>query len=188
MSKSATPKAKGKTTLDKIELGIRALKDPNGSSRHALVKYLKAEGIENATAIKKAFKTGVESGRLIQQGQSFKLPGVQFDGPEEDRIQQEDLKLGKEDAPEAVRGSTVTMKYVGTLESGEKFDAASKFTFTLGAGEVIKGWEKGVPGMRVGGRRKLIIPPKDGYGKRGSPPEIPPNATLVFDITLLAVE
>eukprot|EP00959_Pyramimonas_sp_CCMP1952_P472260 9499764-Pyramimonas_sp.AAC.2 len=89
MSKSATPKkAKGKTTLDKIELGIRTLKDPNGSSRQALVKFLKAEcGIENAAAIKKAFKTGVDSARLIQQGQSFRLPGVEFDGPEEDRIQ-----------------------------------------------------------------------------------------------------
>jgi FKBP-type peptidyl-prolyl cis-trans isomerase len=75
-------------------------------------------------------------------------------------FRQEDLKLGKADAPAAAKGCTVTMKYAGTLLSGEKFDAASKFSFTLGAGEVIKGWEKGVPGMRVGGRRKLTIPPK----------------------------
>mmetsp|Transcript_40511 Transcript_40511/g.67879 ORF Transcript_40511/g.67879 Transcript_40511/m.67879 type:complete len:190 (+) Transcript_40511:289-858(+) len=189
MSKSANPKAKGKTTLDKIELAISTLKDPTGSSRVAIVKYLKVEcGIESAPAIKKAFTTGVAAGRLLQKGQSFKLPGVVYDAPEEEQIQQEDLKLGKADAPAAAKGCTVTMKYAGTLKSGEKFDAASKFSFTLGAGEVIKGWEKGVPGMRVGGRRKLTIPPKDGYGKRGSPPEIPPNATLVFDITLLKVE
>mgnify|MGYP001145806012 CR=1 FL=1 len=80
------------------------------------------------------------------------------------------------------------MKYRGTLEDGTEFDAASRFDFTLGAGEVIKGWDKGIDGMRVGGKRKLIIPSKLGYGKRGSPPEIPPNATLVFDVELIAVK
>ena len=82
----------------------------------------------------------------------------------------------------------VTMKYRGTLEDGTEFDAASKFEFTLGVGEVIKGWDKGIEGMRVGGKRKLTIPPKLGYGKRGSPPEIPPSATLLFDVTLVAVK
>lgn len=80
------------------------------------------------------------------------------------------------------------MKYRGTLEDGTEFDAASKFAFTLGAGEVIKGWDEGIEGMRVGGERRLTIPPKLGYGKRGSPPEIPPDATLVFDVELLAVK
>ena len=80
------------------------------------------------------------------------------------------------------------MKYRGTLASdGSEFDAASRFEFTLGAGEVIKGWDTGILGMRVGGKRTLIIPPKLGYGKRGSPPEIPGDATLVFDVELLAV-
>eukprot|EP00854_Cymbomonas_tetramitiformis_P006000 gene6000-7212_t len=179
--------AKSKTTLDKIEVAIRALKDRGGQ---ALAKYLKSEfDFANTVALKKAFKTGVDSGRLLQRAQSFTLPGLEFaDATGDDTTKQEDLKLGKEDASEATVGATVTMKYVGTLLSGERFDAASKFTFTLGAGEVIKGWERGVPGLRVGGRRRLTVPPKEGYGKRGSPPEIPPDATLVFDITLLKVE
>lgn len=80
------------------------------------------------------------------------------------------------------------MKYRGTLEDGTDFDTASKFEFTLGAGEVIKGWDNGIEGMRVGGKRRLTIPPKLGYGRRGSPPEIPPSATLVFDVELLAVK
>lgn len=80
------------------------------------------------------------------------------------------------------------MKYRGALEDGTEFDAASRFEFTLGAGEVIKGWEVGVRGMRVGGKRRLTVPPKLGYGKRGSLPEIPPSATLVFDVELLAVK
>ena len=63
-----------------------------------------------------------------------------------------------------------------------------RFTFTLGAGEVIKGWDAGIEGMRVGQRRKLTIPPKLGYGKRGSPPEIPGDATLVFEVQLKAVK
>jgi hypothetical protein len=88
MSKSANPKAKGKTTLDKIELAISTLKDPTGSSRVAIVKYLKVEcGIASAPAIKKAFTTGVAAGRLLQKGQSFKLPGVVYDASEEEQIQ-----------------------------------------------------------------------------------------------------
>jgi FKBP-type peptidyl-prolyl cis-trans isomerase len=81
------------------------------------------------------------------------------------------------------------MSYAGTLkEDGSKFDSAKKFSFTIGAGEVIKGWDVGVKGMQVGGRRQLTVPPKLGYGKRGSPPEIPGDAALVFDIKLIAVK
>lgn len=73
---------------------------------------------------------------------------------------------------------------VGTLLDGTKFDSADEFSFELGAGDVIKGWDKGFQGLRVGERVKLTIPSKLGYGKRGSPPEIPPDATLVFDVTM----
>ena len=75
------------------------------------------------------------------------------------------------------------VKYCGKLLSGKQFDAGD-ITFRLGAGEVIKGWDLGVAGMRVGERCKLVVPPKLGYGKRGSPPEIPPDSTLCFDVTL----
>jgi hypothetical protein len=72
----------------------------------------------------------------------------------------------------------------GKLLDGTQFDAADEFSFELGAGEVIKGWDKGCAGLRVGEAVKLTVPSKLGYGKRGSPPEIPPDATLVFDIVM----
>ena len=76
------------------------------------------------------------------------------------------------------------MRYRGTLTSGKQFDAG-KIKFRLGAGEVIKGWDLGVAGMRVGGKRKLKIPPPLAYGPRGAPPTIPGNATLLFDVEIL---
>lgn len=91
---------------------------------------------------------------------------------------------------EAKTGDTVTVNYVGALyENGKVFDASWKrnepFQFTLGKGEVIPGWEQGVAGMKVGGRRELIIPASLGYGAKGSPPKIPPNAPLIFVVDLL---
>ena len=91
---------------------------------------------------------------------------------------------------EAKSGQTVSVNYVGALFHGGKvFDASWKrnepFTFTLGKGQVIPGWEQGVPGMKVGGRRELIVPAELAYGAKGSPPSIPPNAPLVFVIDLL---
>ena len=101
----------------------------------------------------------------------------------------EDLKVG--DGAEATTGSTVTVHYTGWLTDGKKFDSSldrnQPFDFTIGAGEVIAGWEKGVVGMKVGGKRKLTIPSELGYGARGIGP-IPPNATLVFEVELLKVE
>lgn len=94
---------------------------------------------------------------------------------------------------EAKAGDEVTVQYVGVgYESGEQFDASwdrgEPFTFTLGSGEVIPGWDQGVEGMKVGGRRELIIPPELAYGAAGSPPLIGPNETLVFVIDLLSVK
>lgn len=104
-------------------------------------------------------------------------------------LQVEDVKVGT--GAEAVAGRSVTVHYVGTLTSGSKFDSSRDrgqgFTFQLGAGQVIQGWDKGVAGMKVGGVRKLTIPPDMGYGARGYPPVIPPNATLVFEVELLEV-
>jgi peptidylprolyl isomerase len=103
----------------------------------------------------------------------------------------EDLEEGSGAAAKA--GDAVTVQYVGiNFKNGKEFDASwdrgEPFTFTLGAGEVIPGWDQGVEGMKVGGRRELVIPPELGYGAAGAPPAIPPNETLVFVVDLEAVE
>ena len=101
----------------------------------------------------------------------------------------DDRKLGS--GPAAKKGSRVEMRYIGKLESGKVFDSNKKgkpFSFKLGAGEVIKGWDIGVAGMAVGGERRLTIPAHHGYGKKGAPPEIPPNSKLIFDIKCLSVQ
>ena len=93
---------------------------------------------------------------------------------------------------EARAGNTVSVHYVGTLTDGKKFDSSrdrgSPFTFKLGAGQVIKGWDQGVAGMRVGAMRKLTVPPDLAYGDQGFPPVIPPGSTLVFEVELLDVK
>ena len=93
---------------------------------------------------------------------------------------------------EAVAGQTVEVHYRGTLENGKQFDASydrgKPFTFPLGRGQVIKGWDEGVQGMKVGGKRKLVIPPELGYGSRGAGGVIPPNATLIFEVELLDIK
>jgi FKBP-type peptidyl-prolyl cis-trans isomerase len=105
-------------------------------------------------------------------------------------LQIETLKEGT--GVEAVAGKTVDVHYTGWLTDGKKFDSSvdrgRPFTFALGKGQVIKGWDQGVQGMKVGGKRKLTIPPDLAYGAKGFPGAIPPNSTLVFEVELLAVK
>ena len=113
-------------------------------------------------------------------------PGTQLPGG----LTYWDIKPGT--GPVAVTGHKVKVDYTGWLTNGKKFDSSvgtgKPFEFTLGGGEVIKGWDEGVAGMKVGGKRQLKIPPDLAYGASGYPPVIPANSTLIFDVTLRGVE
>ncbi len=119
-----------------------------------------------------------------------KTPSAKPEDPGPKELQKEDLEKGT--GPEAKKGDKVKVHYTGRLlKTNAKFDSSvgkDPFPFTIGKGMVIKGWDQGVPGMKVGGKRKLTIPADLAYGAKGSPPKIPPNAPLVFEIELLEVE
>ncbi len=101
-----------------------------------------------------------------------------------------DIEVGTGDSPQS--GQTVEVHYTGWLTDGTKFDSSldrgQPFSFVIGTGRVIAGWDEGVASMKVGGERRLIIPPELAYGERGSPPVIPANAELIFDVELLAIK
>jgi FKBP-type peptidyl-prolyl cis-trans isomerase len=106
------------------------------------------------------------------------------------KLEMQDLVVGT--GTEAVSGKTVDVHYTGWLTDGKKFDSSvdrgEPFSFRLGAGQVIRGWDQGVVGMKIGGKRKLTIPSDLAYGDRGFPPVIPPRSTLVFEVELLGVK
>lgn len=103
-------------------------------------------------------------------------------------LQYWDIKVGT--GAKAIPGETVRMHYIGWLTNGKKFDASldKPFSFDLGASQVIKGWDEGVAGMRIGGKRQLRIPPELAYGDKGYPGVIPANATLIFDVELVGIQ
>jgi FKBP-type peptidyl-prolyl cis-trans isomerase len=104
-------------------------------------------------------------------------------------LKYQDLTVGT--GAEATPGRRITVHYTGWLTDGTKFDSSvdrgQPYTLTLGAGEVIQGWDQGIVGMKVGGKRRLEIPPQLAYGERGFPPVIPPNSTLIFEVELVDV-
>jgi FKBP-type peptidyl-prolyl cis-trans isomerase len=185
-----TDKKSPKSVLNMIMAAIRSQPATlNGVSRAAIVKYLKAElQYNNASKIKQAMKKGVGAGTLVQTGQSFRIAGDPI--PErapEPIVDITDTEIGS-GTQEASVGDTVIVSYQGKLSNGTMFDSASKFEFTLGAGEVIKGWDMGIVGMKIGGIRNLLVPAVLGYGKRGAAPEIPPNADLFFTVRLKEIK
>lgn len=104
-------------------------------------------------------------------------------------LEYEELECG--DGTEVARGDVITVHYTGTLEDGTEFDSSrdgDPISFALESGQLIEGWVEGIPGMMEGGRRKLTIPSELGYGEAGYPPDIPPDATLIFDVEVVSVE
>lgn len=116
---------------------------------------------------------------------------AQKDASSSAKLKIEDIKEGSGSAI-VKTGDTVVMHYTGTLENGTKFDSSidrnQPFETKIGVGQVIKGWDEGVPGMKVGGKRRLTIPPDLGYGMQGAGDKIPPNSTLIFDVELLQIK
>ncbi|GAX81330.1 hypothetical protein CEUSTIGMA_g8761.t1 [Chlamydomonas eustigma] len=176
--------------IEEIVEAIKIQAQHKGSSRAALLKHFKGKldlpSVEDLTVpLKKALDAGVKSGILTQDKQSFKVKGVEFPPPKDSTVISEVLQPPEDATSLPVKkGHSVEVAYEGRLLDGTAFDSADRFSFTVGGGEVIKGWDQGVLGMRVGEQRRLTIPPKLGYGKRGSAPEVPPDATIVFDVTL----
>jgi len=182
------PKPKApKTIIDKVFVAIETLQTPGGTSRQAIAKFLKETyDVDNAAALKRALTKAVADGALTQNAQSFSIPGVEFAIPEDEKVQIEVLRQGFEDSSECRDGDLVDVAYIGTIaDTGVEFDRATVFSFNLGQGEVIKGFDEGMRGMKVDEKRRLTIPPKLAYGKRGSPPDIPSDATLIFEVVML---
>jgi FKBP-type peptidyl-prolyl cis-trans isomerase FkpA len=134
---------------------------------------------------RKPYNTAFETRWRCRLSKEFYMAIVTTDSG----LKYEDLAVGE--GAEAVAGKSVSVHYTGWLTDGQKFDSShdrnDPFAFVLGGGMVIKGWDEGVQGMKVGGKRKLTIPPQLGYGVRGAGGVIPPNATLVFEVELLEV-
>jgi FKBP-type peptidyl-prolyl cis-trans isomerase len=136
-------------------------------------------------------RSGDSGGETTSVADTGPKPTVDVpEGPAPTELVVKDLKTG--DGAEAKSGDQVSVQYVGVLyDGGKEFDSSwdhgQPFSFQLGSGQVIPGWDQGVAGMKVGGRRELIIPPELAYGKQGQPPTIPGSATLVFVIDLVSV-
>lgn len=186
-------------TVDDVVSAIKTIADHKGSSRASLLKHFKtkskasnesSDGDLISLPLKKALEAGVKSGELIAvTKQTFKAKGVEFSPPKDSTVVIETIQPpGDVNSPKATEGCTVEVSYEGTLlQGGSVFDQADSFEFELGAGEVIKGWDEGIKGMKVGEKRKLTVPPKLGYGKRGSGKEIPPDSWLVFEVQLIKI-
>jgi peptidylprolyl isomerase len=162
-----------------------------GSSSNTTTITIGNQNPGDNALVKASASTGATGTKTPTSGPLSKEPTVTPPtGAPPTTLVKKDLIVGT--GPEAKAGQSATVNYVGVLYStGKVFDASWKrhepFTFALGKGQVIPGWDRGVVGMKVGGRRELIIPAPLAYGTKGAPPSIPPNAALVFVVDLLAV-
>jgi len=178
-------------SLGLATLSAAALIAGCGSSGSSSTITVGAENkADEALANKSATTSSTAAAKTPTSGPLSKEPHITPpSGPPPTKLVTKEIVKGT--GTEAKTGSAVAVNYVGALyKTGKVFDASWKrnepFTFTLGKGQVIPGWEQGVVGMKVGGRRELIIPSALGYGAKGSPPSIPPNETLIFIVDLLS--
>jgi peptidylprolyl isomerase/FKBP-type peptidyl-prolyl cis-trans isomerase FkpA len=165
-------------------------------TRGRKARYIPAMTLRLAASILALVSLGGAASCIDNPPPVVKTPTTGDDPQGSENSKPVDVKLVSEDVvvgngTEAKKGDAVTVDYTGTLLDGTKFDSSkdrkNPFSFIIGNGQVIRGWEQGVVGMKVGGRRKLTIPPELAYGHEGKPPTIPADATLVFDIELLHV-
>eukprot|EP00667_Euglena_gracilis_P021047 EG_transcript_22910 len=203
-----------KQLLDKVVCALHHLNEPNGSLPRTIAKCIQAETDTNAWGgLRKTLKRGVSRQLLLKSGDFYKVNQTKLSAVAKQKQFEEEARASLEErlrsgGPAATKmrkqgvdihilepgkgevarkGYKVTVKYKGVVKDGSRFDHSKGFSFVLGEGEVIRGWDIGIEGMRQGERRKLTIPPGLAYGKAGKAPDIPPKATLEFDITLLKV-
>jgi FKBP-type peptidyl-prolyl cis-trans isomerase len=151
--------------------------------------YLSVNSDDRKDLPGKALDQDNNSENLDMDTNNNEFEGQEITQPESEELKTETLKQGT--GEECKSGDTVSVHYTGTLTDGTKFDSSldrgKPFSFTLGAGQVIKGWDLGVAGMKIGEQRRLVIPSELGYGERGAGSAIPPNATLIFEVELLEI-
>jgi peptidylprolyl isomerase len=183
-TKNLSPTRASRLGLGLATLGAAALVAGCGSSGSSSTITIGNESSNASALIERTTTPTTPTTGALSKEPTITVPK----GPAPKTLETKEIVTGT--GAEAVDGDSVTVNYVGALYStGKVFDASWKrnepFTFTLGKGQVIPGWDKGVAGMKVGGRRELIIPSELAYGKTGHPPTIPPNSPLIFIVDLL---
>ena len=157
----------------------------------ALARVVRRHHLPALSIVVGALSVGACTRHIDEPTSTFKPAEATPLPPGPTQLEKQDVVVGS--GREAKTGDTVRVQYTGTLLNGQKFDSSydhggEPFKFTLGKGEVIRGWDEGVVGMKVGGKRRLRIPYDLAYGEAGHPPDIPPKAALVFDVELVGVD